>query len=117
MKYKANRVEKEWGHEIWLANNKGENYCGKILHLNKGHKCSMHFHASKHEAFYVLRGKALIKYIDTTTSEVRETVLEEGESFEIDRFLPHQIEATEELDIIESSTFHDDEDSYRVWKD
>jgi mannose-6-phosphate isomerase-like protein (cupin superfamily) len=77
----------------------------------------MHFHASKHEAFYVLSGKALIKYIDTTTSEVRETVLEEGESFEIDRFLPHQIEATEELDIIESSTFHDDEDSYRVWKD
>ena len=35
---------------------------------------------------------------------------------EINRLIPHQIEALEETDIIESSTFHKDEDSYRVWR-
>jgi len=117
MKYNPKVVEKEWGHEVWMANNEEENYCGKILHLNKGHRCSMHFHAGKHESFYVLKGKALIRHIDTSTSELRETSLSEGECYEIDRFFPHQIEALEDLDIIESSTFHNDEDSHRVWKD
>lgn len=46
---KAKFVEKEWGHEIWLANNEKENYCGKILHINQGHTSSMHFHMEKHE--------------------------------------------------------------------
>ncbi len=33
---------KGWGREIWIANN--GLYCGKILEINKGKKCSLHFH-------------------------------------------------------------------------
>lgn len=109
-------VDKEWGYEIWMANNEVNDYCGKILHIEEGHRFSMHFHRDKHETFYVLKGKALLRTIETETATVREMLLEEGESCEINRLVPHQLEALEETDIIESSTFHKDEDSYRVWR-
>ena len=46
---KAKLVEKDWGHEIWMANNQSENYCGKILRINQGYNSSLHFHLDKHE--------------------------------------------------------------------
>ena len=110
-------VKKTWGYEIWMANNQENNYCGKILHINKGHRFSMHFHRDKHETFYVLRGKAQLTIIKTETSELKTLTLEEGDCYVIDRLVPHQVEALEETEIIESSTFHKDKDSYRVWRD
>jgi hypothetical protein len=41
-------VPKGWGREIWIAN--GDLYCGKILEINKGKKCSLHFHKIKTES-------------------------------------------------------------------
>ena len=32
---KAKKVDKEWGYELWLANNEEENYCGKLLYIKK----------------------------------------------------------------------------------
>ena len=60
-----------------------------------------------------------ISFIDGTAkdTEIEEVILEEGDAYEINRLVPHQVEALEEADIIESSTFHRDEDSYRVWRD
>ena len=110
-------VDKEWGYEIWMANNEVNDYCGKILHIVQGHKFSMHFHRDKHETFYILKGKVLLKTIKTEDTEIEEVILEEGDAYEINRLVPHQVEALEEADIIESSTFHRDEDSYRVWRD
>ena len=34
-------VDKDWGYEIWLANNEKENYCGKILYINEGKSTSI----------------------------------------------------------------------------
>ena len=116
MKTVPKKVNKPWGYELWLANDLENDYCGKILHVNKGHKFSMHFHVDKHEAFYVLLGKAKLRTIDTSNSVIQEDILHEGDVYIIDRLLPHQIEAIEELDIIESSTYHKDEDSYRIWR-
>ena len=83
------KVEKEWGYELWLANNEEENYCGKILFIKKGYQGSMHFHSKKHETFYILE----------------------------DRLKPHQLIAHEgDVKFIEISTFHRDSDSYRVWR-
>jgi mannose-6-phosphate isomerase-like protein (cupin superfamily) len=116
MRTQAKHIDKEWGYEKWLANNKENNYCGKILHVNAGHGFSMHLHADKHETFYILSGSAKLEIINTKTTEISTIELNEGDCYVIDRLVPHRIEAITELDIIESSTYHRDEDSYRVWR-
>ena len=113
---KLKNVLKTWGYELWLANNEKENYCGKILHIDAGNKFSMHFHSNKHETFYILKGACLLTTIDTETAAQVTTELAEGDTYEIDRLVPHQVETTTDCDIIESSTFHEDSDSYRVWR-
>lgn len=117
MQFEPKRVDKSWGYELWLANNIQHNYCGKILHVNAGNRFSMHFHAEKHETFHILSGQCTLKLIDTKTSTVTELTLVEGDCYEIDLLVPHQIEAITDCDIIESSNFHRDEDSHRVWID
>lgn len=110
------KVDKPWGYELWLANNLENNYCGKILHVKKGKRFSMHFHVSKHETFYIQTGSCILRRIDTNTATEYSVNLTEGDAVEIDRYTPHQIEALTEVDIIEISTYHKDSDSYRVWR-
>lgn len=117
MTEKPIKVPKEWGYELWLANNLENNYCGKILHVNAGSRFSMHFHRDKHETFYVQNGECELNTIDTQTAKVTTVSLSEGDTVEIDRHVPHQIVAKTEVDIIELSTYHRDSDSYRVWRD
>mgnify|MGYP003121150186 FL=1 len=117
MKSNPKRIEKAWGYELWLANDEENDYCGKILHVNEGHRFSMHFHADKHETFYILKGKCRLRTVDTKTTVQNIIELNEGDCYKIERLTPHQIEAITDCDIIESSTFHRDEDSYRVWRD
>jgi len=118
MKTKPKKVEKEWGHEKWLFNDEKLNLCNKILHIKKGHKGSCHFHDEKRESMYVLNGKCRISIHDMTANppQTHKTVMEPGDVFFIDRLVAHQIEALEDTDIIEVSTFHRDEDSYRLWR-
>lgn len=108
-------VKKRWGGETWLANNEAEDYCGKILHINPGQSSSMHYHLDKHETFYVLEGELSLELIDTKEGEKYLVLLEKGEGYEIKRGQPHQLSATIFTKIIEISTFHEDEDSYRVY--
>jgi|TARA_R100000005_G_C4908309_1_gene147199 mannose-6-phosphate isomerase len=117
MKQTPKKVQKQWGYELWLANNEENNYCGKILHVNSGHKFSMHFHSDKHETFYILNGECRLRTVNTETTIQEVTELKQGDCYVIERLVPHQIEAITDCDIIESSTFHRDEDSYRVWRD
>ncbi len=108
------KVTKGWGYELILENN--EQYCGKILHFNKGAKFSMHYHMQKKETWYVQSGKFLFRSIQTQTADVKEFTLEPGDCVTNERGQPHQIECLEEGDIFEVSTQHFDSDSYRVWK-
>jgi quercetin dioxygenase-like cupin family protein len=108
-------VQKSWGQEIWMANNEKENYCGKILEILPGNSTSLHFHALKHETFYVLEGCLQVNTVNTQTTEVTENYIEEGESFSLNRFIPHKLIAGDNLvKFVEISTHHKDEDSYRV---
>ena len=103
-----NRIEKAWGYELILANT--EKYCGKILHINKGWKCSLHYHKIKDETFYVLSGEVIIEH------EHERKVMLPGNSV---RILPeelHRFTGIKDSDIIEISTHHFDEDSYRIEK-
>ena len=105
-------VSKGWGSEIiWESN---DLYCGKFLNFNKGARFSMHFHKDKDETWYVLKGKFLVKSIDTKTSEIHETVLVEGSTWRNRPLEPHQLVCQEDGRIIEVSTKDTPEDNYRV---
>ena len=111
------KVDKSWGYELWLANNEKENYCGKILYINPGYAGSMHFHSKKHETFYILEGTLKVDVLNPENAEKTTHLLEEGETFVLDRLTPHQLFATDKpVKFIEISTFHDDADSYMVWR-
>ena len=98
-------VKKIWGSEEWIVNN--DKYCGKLLRLKKGYRCSLHKHKNKDETFYISKGKVLLEH-----GKVK-LVLEPGDSV---RILPetfHRFTGLEDSDIFEFSTHHEDDDSYR----
>jgi len=114
---KAKKVDKDWGYEIWMANNKEENYCGKILYIKSGHSTSMHFHQKKHETFYILEGALDVEIIDTITTDKYVKTINEGEVFVLDRLMPHRlVPKGGDVKFVEISTFHEDCDSYRVYR-
>jgi len=106
---------KGWGFEKWIENN--EFYCGKILHFEKGKRCSFHFHKLKTETFYLENGLVLIlhSYQDDIDSAI-ETILNPGNSFHIPVGLRHQVIALKDSNLFEFSTQHFEEDSYRIVK-
>lgn len=102
---KHKEVPKIWGREVWLVN---RDYCGKKLVLNKGFRCSMHYHKNKDETFYILKGKLLME----TDKETK--VMSEGDSILITPGMKHRFTGLENSEIMEFSTHHEDEDSYRT---
>jgi len=97
-------VKKEWGSEEWIVN---RDYCGKKLILNKGFRCSMHYHKNKDETFYILSGKVLLE-IGT-----QKNILHPGHSILIKPGQKHRFTGLEQSEIMEFSTHHEDSDSYR----
>ena len=114
---KPKKVNKTWGYELWLANNQENNYCGKILYIKEGYSTSMHFHANKHETFYVFKGMLKVDVIDTSIADIQTHMVVQGETFEVSRNVPHKLIAMHgPVEFIEISTFHEDRDSYRIWR-
>jgi D-lyxose ketol-isomerase len=48
--------------EYWIANEIEAGYCGKYLFVFDGQTCPMHFHKTKHETFFLVRGKLRVLY-------------------------------------------------------
>lgn len=107
-------VKKGWGHEVIIHND--EDYCGKVLHFNKGAEFSMHYHGIKKETWYIASGSITLKTIDTINATEEETKLFAGSVIYVPRYIPHKIIVIEECDIFEVSTQHFDSDSYRIQK-
>lgn len=104
--------KKGWGEEIWLVNSK--DYCAKFLDIKAGKEGSLHFHKLKHETWYVLSGIIIVTIIDTSTAEHIQRKLYEGDILDIHPLVPHRIKALEDSRILEVSTQHFEDDSYRV---
>jgi len=106
---------KGWGREVWIANN--DQYCGKILEIKKGKRCSLHFHKLKTESFYLRSGHLRLRVKESASSAVvREFDLHEGECMDVSPGLVHQMEALEDSELFEFSTQHFESDSYRIVK-
>ena len=103
--------EKVWGFEMWIVNT--EKYCGKRLILNKGWRCSMHYHKEKDETFYVDHGIALFETASQDLSRTQQQTLRPGESIHVEPGVWHRFSGLEDAVIFEFSTHHDDADSYR----
>jgi mannose-6-phosphate isomerase-like protein (cupin superfamily) len=106
-------VPKGWGREVWVANS--EFYCGKVLEILKGKKCSLHYHKLKTESFYLRSGRLKVRVLESPNSEViEEFELEPGECMDVPIGLVHQMEALEDTELYEFSTQHFDSDSHRL---
>jgi len=106
-------VSKGWGFEKWIVNN--EEYCGKLLYIAKGKKCSWHYHVLKDETFYIHSGKVSLLHSDGDNIELaNELILGKGDTFHVYRGLRHQMCALEDSEIFEFSTQHFDSDSHRL---
>jgi mannose-6-phosphate isomerase-like protein (cupin superfamily) len=109
----VNVVPKGWGREVWIANN--ERYCGKILEIDQGKKCSLHFHKLKTESFFLCRGRIKVRIKESAESAlIEEFELAAGECMDIPPGLVHQMEAIEDSELFEFSTQHFDSDSHRL---
>ena len=97
-------VQKDWGREIWVVN---KEYCGKVLELKKGYRCSIHHHKEKDETFLVIEGRVLMEI------DGKEWVMEAGHCQHIAPGTKHRFTGLENSRIIEFSTTHKDSDSYR----
>ncbi len=112
-------VEKLWGSETWLNND--EDFCAKLLFLNKGFQCSLHFHPRKREIFICVAGKVKLEvmpfyrnYVDSF--DVTKTIyLQPYQHFMLEPGIPHRFTAiTPTAVIVEASTKHSDDDVVRL---
>jgi mannose-6-phosphate isomerase-like protein (cupin superfamily) len=100
------RTDKPWGYEILWAHT--DQYVGKILHVDAGHRLSVQYHEDKDESSYVLKGRLkLLK--GPSADELSETVIEEGHCWRNRPGEIHTIEAIEDADVLEVSTNHLDD--------
>ncbi|MEK6888582.1 MAG: cupin domain-containing protein [Nanoarchaeota archaeon] len=116
--YKPEKHKKGWGYEDWIANKK--EYCGKLLFFEKGKRCSIHYHKLKDETFFLFSGKMKILLSnspeDYDAGKKEEIVLNVGECLYIWPGRVHRMEAIEDSNLMEFSTEHFEEDSYRIEK-
>ena len=106
---------KGWGREVWIANN--DRYCGKILEIKKGRRCSLHFHKIKTETFYLHSGQLKVRVKESAESPaIEEYLLNPGECMDVPVGLVHQMEAVEDSELFEFSTQHFETDSHRLIK-
>ena len=97
------RVDKPWGYEIWWAVT--DQYVGKILHVNRGHRLSLQYHELKDETSYVLSGRLILVQGDSPDS-LSEQVVSVGDVWRNRPGTIHTIEALEDSDVLEASTPH-----------
>lgn len=104
-------VDKPWGSEHIYQNN--DKYCLKVLSIEQGKFCSMHFHIDKHETMLVVDGTLAIDFI--YNKERKTKIVNKWEAFTISPGLPHSLRSVEgTVRLIEASTPDFDYDSIRI---
>lgn len=89
-------VSKPWGYEYVFI--KTDNYVGKVLHIEEGHRISLQYHEIKSETLYIIKGRCEI-ILGTELN-----IVEKGATIHIKAGEIHRIRALSECEIIEIST-------------
>ncbi len=117
------KINKHWGHELWIADGVRTPYALKRILFKAGNRTSLQVHKFKFETNYVLSGTGKLYRskesfdIDTflkngmTITQVMEyessfdiIELTEGVSFDVQPGFVHRVVATTDLEFIEAST-------------
>ncbi len=96
------RVNKPWGHEEHFALVDGR-YCGKALHINRGHALSLQYHQQKEETVAVQSGRLLFEVGDPDTP-LESFELLPGEAVHLLPGTRHRMTALEDTVVLEAST-------------
>ena len=108
-------TNKDWGNIIKIVDNEENDYSGRIINLNQNQMTSTHFHSNKHKTFYVLSGTLTIEMIEPDNAELMIYNIDSEECFEVEQNVAHRLMAKNgSVTAIEVSTYHDDNDVYRV---
>lgn len=130
------KIEKPWGHEIWLASYYNDSkYALKEILIRAPHKSSIQFHEAKEETNYIQSGSGLLmlskdpidiqKFKDggygsdelsSITSSLEAIELSKGVVFHIKPGYIHRVVALTDLLMIEASTLELD-DVFRIQDD
>jgi mannose-6-phosphate isomerase-like protein (cupin superfamily) len=94
-------IKKPWGGEYIFALT--ENYAGKVLTINKGHRLSLQYHEEKEETLYLLKGSLRLK-IEDARGRLMVRSIKPGVAFTIKPKKIHRMEALKDCEIIEVST-------------
>ena len=97
------RVEKPWGHELWLELN--EFYAYKLIHMKKGNKCSLQSHDHKIETNYVIEGEAEV-LLENDEGVMESKIYKAGSGWTVPLGRKHRVIARESYTALEVSTPH-----------
>jgi mannose-6-phosphate isomerase len=92
---------KPWGTELVVAHT--DQYLGKVLWMKAGHGGAFQLHEKKDETFYLLLGKAMVKYRTDDGGTVEEE-MRAGEAYHVPPGAAHQVTAIEDCVFVEAST-------------
>jgi len=116
-----NHIKKKWGYERILENN--NKYCGKILTVNQGYLSSLHYHKKKDETFIIESGKIQLEVGKAKKTKkgwivhTKTYMMEPGDKIRLKPNTVHRYKSlTKKSLILEISTQHKDNDSYRIEK-
>ena len=117
------KVNKHWGHEIWIADGLSTPYALKRIMFKAGNRTSLQVHQHKIETAYVLSGTGIMykskekldieqyllkgmseKEVEEYESTFDVIELYEGVSWDIVSGYVHRVVAITDLEIIEAST-------------
>jgi mannose-6-phosphate isomerase-like protein (cupin superfamily) len=108
-------TEKVWGSETLIVNRA---FCGKVMTLRRGMRCSLHYHPVKDETFLVTAGRILVEIgqpgMAGVAAATREVVLEPGESIDVPPLTLHRFTGLTDATFVEFSTHDDPADSIRL---
>ena len=113
--FKKRLIHKPWGQEIIWGET--DDYVGKVICINRGHRLSRQYHKVKEETIMVIRGTLLLEV--GTGDEIESFDLKRGDNFHVTPGLVHRFCAPYgDVEIIEVSTPHLDdvvrlEDDYK----
>ncbi len=108
------RWEEEKGEFVQIA------YAEEMRHLawftiRKGFWRGMHYHEKKEEIFYVVSGRIRARFVDLSTKEDEEHILEKGDKIRLQPGLWHIFHALEDSSVVEySPQFYDKADAPKL---
>ena len=97
------RVDKPWGHELWLELN--EHYAYKLIHMKAGFQSSLQWHEKKVETNYVIEGKAEV-LLEKEDGTMESRIYEPGQGWCVPLRTKHRVVAVTDYTALECSTAH-----------